>query len=485
SIFCTTVLLITALAGCNSPDGNDNPNTPPVEGNTVTQENHSGETPGGNETDDEPEPLWTPAPIEVKTLQADPTQTGDLIVYVTPNHYMVSPLIDLYKRMYPNVNVIKEDYLNADWTAFSAQLSVDIAAGKGPDVIFTDSMLNTDIYKVIQAGAFLDLDEFIEQDESFDFGEYVKEVLDAAVFNGKRYVMPYSYTPPIYIANSDRLNDIGFDLSKTSDTVSFLNEIERTIPKAQSNPDYFSTLCGSILGIELLRLSGIQLVDYETNTALPDEDGLKRLFDAYKPYYHIDSDADNIGSRVSMFGSKTNGTFTNGTIIFPPANDPAGFTYFASEMKVKGDYEMMMIPDMDGKIHATSNRAAAIRAGSPNAQNAWNFIKIMLSHEMQAKNGFSRGVPVTKSAIAAQVEEWRIICDGTAFTDAVFKQLTPREAQDYIDMVTKIEYCTFNSTLPPTRNMFIEHMTPYLKDEVSYETALTGLKNQLRLYVSE
>ncbi|MCL1820652.1 MAG: ABC transporter substrate-binding protein, partial [Oscillospiraceae bacterium] len=401
SIFCTTVLLITALAGCNSPDGNDNPNTPPIEGNTVTHEPQGGEN-SGNETDEEPEPLWTPAPIEVKNLQPDPTQTGDLIVYVTPNHYMASPLIDLYKRMYPNVNVTKENYLNANWDEFSVQLSADIAAGKGPDVIFTDSMLNTDIYKVIQAGAFLELDEFIEQDENFDFGDYVKEVLDAAVFNGRRYVIPYSYDPPLYITNTDSLNDIGFDLSKTSDCISFLNEVVRTTPKAQENPNYFSSFFGSILRRELLLLSGIPLVDYETNTALPDEEGLKKLLYAYKPYYQIDSSANS-------FGSLSAAAFVDGAIIFCKTEDPNVFTGIASEMKARSNHMMLVIPDMDGKIHATSNRAAAIRAGSPNVQNAWNFIKIMLSHEMQSKNGFTLGVPVTKSAIAAQMEEWRTI----------------------------------------------------------------------------
>jgi hypothetical protein len=33
--------------------------------------------------------------------------------------------------------------------------------------------------------------------------------------------------------------------------------------------------------------------------------------------------------------------------------------------------------------------------------------------------------------------------------------------------------------------MFYDHMTPYLENKVSYDTAIAGLRNQLKLYVSE
>ena len=486
SIFCVTVMLITALAGCNSPE-NETPNTPPVEGNTVNQEPQGGES----STDESPEPLWTPEPIEIKYLQPDPTQTGDLTVYITPSFLYGGSLIDFYKKIYPNVNVTKEDYLDADLDAFSAQLSVDIAAGKGPDVIFTDSMFNTDVYKVIQAGAFLELDDLIAQDASFDLNDddYIKEVFDAAVYNGKRYAIPFSYSIPLYIANPYRLDDIGFDLSKASDTVSFLNEVVRTTPKAQATPNYLSSFEGSILGSELLNLSGIRLVDYETNTALPDEDGLKRLLDAFKPYYHIDADADSIDSNSFRGNYMSAAPFlNNGIVMFLLTPRPTAFIFTANEMNVRSDFEMIVIPDMDGKIHANCNRAAAIRAGSPNIQNAWNFIKIMLSYEMQSHMGITRGVPVMKSAIAAQVEEYRNIWDGVTgeFKNYTFKDMSDEEAQALIDAVMDIDSCgMFGTYTSPVTKMLVDHMTPYLKDEVSYETALTGLKNQLRLYVSE
>jgi hypothetical protein len=37
----------------------------------------------------------------------------------------------------------------------------------------------------------------------------------------------------------------------------------------------------------------------------------------------------------------------------------------------------------------------------------------------------------------------------------------------------------------PMQDMFFSHMNPYFEDKVSLDTAITGLRNQLRIYMSE
>jgi len=63
--------------------------------------------------------------------------------------------------------------------------------------------------------------------------------------------------------------------------------------------------------------------------------------------------------------------------------------------------EFYPLRNMDGGITAQLESAVAVRRGSPNAQNAWNLIKIALSEEMQtstqrhANNEFT---PVNRAA---------------------------------------------------------------------------------------
>jgi multiple sugar transport system substrate-binding protein len=471
AILCALTLMIAMLAGCNG--GAVDPEPTP-------EDNRSSIATNDSDADETPTPAWTPPPILVEATQVDPDQTGDLVIYLPPYVLWTNPLIDLYKKIYPNVNVIIEDFSNTDWRGYSTQLSAELAAGKGPDIIFPSIMFESDINKMVGAGAFLDLNEMIEQDASFAFDDYVKEVIDGGIYHdGKRYVMPYTYIPSIYISSTAALNEIGFDMSKTSDIVSFWNETIRTLTKAQTNHNFRSMFNGSI-GRDLLFSSGIRLVDYENNLILPDEEKLIKLLDIYKLLYPIESDSSR---QISDLRSAH---LIEGAILFSTAPQ-LGFTIgLASELKTEGGFEMNVMPGIDGKIHASTNSTVAIRSGSPNRQNAWNFIKLMLSPEVQSDSYLIMGVPVHKKSLFAEIDILRNLYDKTAggFIGTNSTKLSEGEIQIFTDMLINVNYCNAYVS-HPINSMFIEHMTPYLKGEVSYDTAINRLRNQLSLYVSE
>jgi ABC-type glycerol-3-phosphate transport system substrate-binding protein len=457
SLLIALSLVIVMPAGCGGAVGDDS--------GTVTPKNHPGsaEPPlQGGETAT-PAPIWTPPPIPVDTLQVDETQTGELVIYIPPWSFLWSnPAIDLYRKIYPNVNLIVQDFSNAENIAYaySVQISTELAAGKGPDIIFPSHMFGSDLIKMAQAGAFLDLNELIELDESFNFDGYVKPVLDGGIFRGRRYTVPFDYFVDVYVSNTKMLDEIGFDRSKTGDAISFMSEILRALPKAQTNPAFRSMFNDNLL-FGLFRT--IELVDYETNTILPNEEGLKKLLEAYKPYYPVDS---AVGNNVNA------DQLLNGVNIFGTNNNIQIFVDLMRQLKTRGAFELSVMPDMDGKIHAWSIYTAAINSGSQNQQNAWNFIKLMLSPEYQSSEGLM--MSVHKNTLITKVEKWR--------TDA--GNISRDEAQIYLDMVMSADYCyTYNSQ--PIYDMFIEHMTPFLEDKVSWETAVNRLRNQLSLYVSE
>jgi ABC-type glycerol-3-phosphate transport system substrate-binding protein len=414
-------------------------------------------------------------------LYVDETQTGDIVIYMPPFSMGMEILVNTYRRMYPNVNVIVETPSTTDWDAYGIQLAVELAAGRGPDVIFPHFMYESDIGKMIQAGAFLDLNEFIGHDEGFNFDNYVIEVLDSGIYNGKRYVIPYSYDALVYTASTRTLDEIGFDRSQTGDIVSFINEAVRCLPRAQANPN-FRTMFNNQLWNHLRHFSGIELVDYETNTVLPDEDGLRIFLEAYKPYHHICFDHSR------FLRSITAEQLIEGAVIFHSHTIPGGFFETASQLKHQDDLEMFVIPGIDGKRHAKPWFDAAIRSGSPNAQNAWNFIKLLLSSEIQENiNIMSVWTPVHKGAIIHMLDDMRNYYDGTEIPSdngpIICARLSDAEVQAYLEAIINIDSCTLSSI--QVSRMLNEHMTPFLQDRVSWETAINGLRNQLRLYVSE
>jgi multiple sugar transport system substrate-binding protein len=487
AILCALTLMIAMLAGCNG--GAVDPEPTPEDTRTWTEMLED----AGELTDEIKERMLEEARAasRIESAFVDHDQKGDLIIYMPPgNRFMLSFAVQLYKDTYPNVNVMIQEADEDDWNAYSIQLTTELVAGRGPDIIFPPFMFDADINKMANAGAFLDLNELIEQDADFSLDDYVKGVIDSGIYRDKLYVIPYGYDLPIFIASSKNVNEIGFNMSQTGDIFSLINEIVRTLPNAQSNPN-FGTMFWANGGIwsQIRDRSSVRIVDFETNTVLPDEETLKMLLEAYKPYYQAD---DNLGDVFRRIGIERHNHLINGAITFYDTQSIWNFFEIASQVVSEGGVEMFAIPCMNGNVYATSSDTVAIRSGSPNQQNAWNFIKLLLSPQVQEDDIILLGMPVHKDSLIAKVEKYHNYFDGvvepvgTMRNDGTITSTKLSEAvvQMYLDILLNIDgSITYRSR--PVNNMLREHMTPYLRDEVSYDTAINRLRNQLSLYVSE
>jgi multiple sugar transport system substrate-binding protein len=417
---------------------------------------------------------WIPPSITNREIEVDPSQTGDLVIYIPMwSGTYLKQSIEHYQKIYPNVNVIIEDFdtPDADWLTYSTRVSTELAAGKGPDVLFPSFMFDSDGYKIANAGAFLDLNELIEEDTDFSFDDYVKGMLDSGIYNGKRYIIPTMIEmPTIFIASTQVLDNIGFDRTKTGDMFSFVSEAMRVLPNAQSNPN-FRSMFNSKLWSPMFLNGGIRFVDFETNTVLPDEDELKKLAEIYKPYYDIDNNSSLI---IYPEDDRTLRHFHSGAYVFDTLRLMSNHLIQMSEIKTNGNFEIFAVPGIDGKVHAASFNSVAIRSGSANNQNAWNFIKLLLSQEIQRFIHTNDG-PVHKDAIILQFEEYH---------DMAVNPLSKSEAEKYIEILYEVDSIK-TYEIRPIERFFSEHMRPYFEDKVSWEIAIAGLRNQLRLYVSE
>jgi multiple sugar transport system substrate-binding protein len=461
AILCAAAFILTMLSGCGTPTQET---IPPTDNNGVPVTTDDPST--------EPSPdLWSPPPISFDPTQTDPDQIGELVIYLPPHSwYWLNPTINFYREIYPNVELIIEDIGN-DYYAYSTRVSTELMAGSGPDIFFPTLMFDADMFKMADAGAFLDLNEFIEQDDSFNLDDYIKPVLDGGIFRGKRYLMPFEYNVNVFVSIPEKLDEIGFDMSEIGSPISFMDEIVRTMPKAQTNRN-FKTMATGSMWWALHTASRMKYADFEANTVLPYEETLEKLVRAYKPYFSFDGAVYETHLR----------DLRNGVTMFGVCGNITDFFFLASQINTISDIQMNVIPDMNGKIHVRSTGAATIRSGSPNQQNAWNFIKLMLSPENQSRDTF-QNMPVHKRSLIAHIERLYNFCDGVK-DHFIFTKLSNEDVQAYIALITAIDYSSsFDSS--QTNMMFHDYMMPFWEDKVSYETAIAGLKNDLRLYMSE
>ena len=157
---------------------------------------------------------------------------------------MMRAALASYKELYPDVEVglIKSD-AGASYEAMMElynQTAAQIMTGEGPDVfIINDEVM--DVEKLVRQGIFADMDPFFQADH-FDWEPYNQTIMNGGVWNGKRFVIPLSYTFPLLITSQAALDDTGFDVNACKDFKGFLEETMRFLEDpAQTRRLFYGT----------------------------------------------------------------------------------------------------------------------------------------------------------------------------------------------------------------------------------------------------
>ena len=438
---------------------------------------------------------------DLVSAKVDLTPTDELIIYVPEWEYFnpkFSEAMEAFERIYPNVDLVIQRIgtrTNSPSDRFQSRITTELMAGSGPDVIITDYF--DDLYKTIETGVFLNLNEVLEQDEDFDLNDYHRVVMDAGVYKSGRYIMPITFTAPIVLTEQKSLKNIGFDITKNTNFTSFMNEAVASMPKAREidpkgsiayisrhSMDFNQDSWGHVYGLHysLLNISAVKLVDFETGTALPDEETFRAMCEAYKPYYEYET--TSVLEHQDIYELSINGA------AYFWSRDYADHDYISWRLLMDMGYEPLFtgIYDMDGGLNATVSESVAIRAGSKNQLNAWNFIKLLISEDIQGnnRNAFYRGMVVNKAAFDRRVERSETSYGTVEFSSGSFFIPPVPEEKRHIfrDLVENITSCSF-ITRTLNNDFFLEYMEPYFKGEKTYEEAAEVLKQRLKFYISE
>jgi ABC-type glycerol-3-phosphate transport system substrate-binding protein len=499
ALLCTAVLLCGLLASCSG-----------IELEYVEEDGEiTADT--GEGMGDTPEPVGEEPPAEL--VVAELPQTDSLTLYIPNVQYWKDGLafaVEEYEKIYPDVEVTAEyiggEHGPEEWhegmTQYHQRVGPELMAGSGPDLVVVHKDTFPDIRRTMDSGVFLDLTSFAEQDAEFDMSVLNEAVMDAGVYKGKRYLMPYSYYIPSLFGIQSKLDAVGFDAAQNTDFVSLFAELNAVLPKAQENPAFvslFSTtgsldadagiLSPSSFLLPALRAADLQLVDYEREIALPDEAGLKAFCEAYKPYWQSwepgTAPSSNFYVHFKEFSLFDYNSYYMSAILNQVANTKG--------MGFEDEYGLLPLRALDGGVTAEIDCALAVNVDSQNQRNAWNFIKAMYDQKMQLGryySGMFYELPVRKNT-ARFICEWVARNSGGAFSNPedsmdqiTVAKLYPADWQPILEFFESPVDCVI-PTSTDVLAIFEECMTPYFSDEASYEECVENLRRKLELYVSE
>ena len=430
--------------------------------------------PGGAE----PAPIEVPPPVE---------QTNEgLNIWYTDYGMMVKYLdaaVTQYNQLHPDNPVTADKYF-ADSSSESndeatQQMLTEVMAGSGPDLIFFD-VGNMDIEKMVRRGVFADLEPYFEAD-NFDWSGYNQAVMDAGVWDGQRLVIPLQYNFPMLYTSQTALDETGFSIENCDTFGGLLDEIEAMQADPSQKREVFRA---KYTFYNFAQYAGIPYVDYDRQKADLSSPELKRGAEIYNNLGGLELGVldDGISGAADIRDGKA-----LWICPFPPVN---GFYTGPEVINTFDELVMMPIRDMDGGIQAQITWAVAVRNNSPNLQNAYEFIKYLLSEEFHTETLGYRWLYYSVLDFANEAY----------FQDYVYNRaapLVPPENSYGLDTVD-VRQEDFDELMDYTRQitgayfdcsetLFMRNMRTngFLSGEVSYEDAAQQAERQMDLYLSE
>ena len=332
----------------------------------------------------------------------------------------------------------------------------------------------------MEAGVFEDLNPYFENDDSIHLENYHSAILEGGVYNGSRFFVPIGYTVNAFLTTREALEDKGVELSDTPTFKEFIGALGTYITETKNHTDEY-VLSIKDLNYNFWPWSNIELVNYVDKTVNVETEEFKLLMDFMRDLYsyfeqrsrltNVDVDLIKSGTLLLKNNSTVHPTvFLNEYLRLLEDSTPVCFT----------------MPGVNGQTGAEAYYGAVIPKASANKENAYEFLKILMSEDVQGIPVLGISLPVNNQAREEIINYWIDAHieyikeeDGVDISEKV----TPEIRQFLVDMYSDVTYAANDSNA--ILDFIYESMTPYFNGEAEYDECLAQLKNKLELYVLE
>lgn len=310
----------------------------------------------------------------------------------------------------------KSDYIS--------KVNTELMSGGGADILAMDIL---PYHRLAESGRLENLDDFIAADNDFNSEDYRKNILDAARYNDKLFFMPSDYSFSYFAYDSTLIN--GAELQSAD---AFTYEQLLSIGAGAFSPDSQSKIIGmsayssrgTSLINELIKENYDEFVNAQDKTAHFDDGRFAELLELCRQYEQDGyimpgvTSGDEPIRRMErnrderyMFKSK------NHSSLLQQFNQNSGrvMSFGGSSAGNEEDDEIAGMPtNENGEVAFSYSQGYSLNANSQNKRTAWEFLKFLLSEEIQTSSSLSPfGLPLNNNARA---EKAKLLVSGALFS---------------------------------------------------------------------
>ena len=358
---------------------------------------------------------------------------------------------------------------NESSVMFFEKLYAEMLAGKGPDIFLSGPFDGFwDLPKKMDAGAFYDLNEFIENDGDFDITEYEEILMNEGLHKGKRYIFPLSYAVYSLLISKEKYEALGLLAEDFSTYERFLSTWE----DMQRNGN-LKMMAQRGWGSSFIEAQGWlgECVDYESGTVDFDLPSFRRVVELLQREHRLEN---RIGP-LEEFETYPESLFhmpTFFTLMFTPL--------YSMDTK---DMLLLPVPNANGNNTAQIMEYCMMSSSTENPDAAWLFLKTFLSDECQRElmqRQFHNYV-TTKSALIDEDIETKIAIKPIHRPELMYDD-------DVIAMIKEIYLGYDNAVINYERGRDLyTKMSDYIEsnEDQDFDSFKAELENYYRIYLTE
>lgn len=332
-----------------------------------------------------------------KEVYVQPEMKGEITISCFYEQEFLNVAAEKFMEIYPDVTVTINTYNETSGAGsvedYQTYLNTKIMTGKAEDIIFNSFLPVT---KYTEMGVFEDLSRYIALTPELNDENYFMNVLEAAKEeNGKIYLLPYmakfdviSFSEALLTEQPALEQEI--ESASFSDRMTIANELIQNTDKRN---------------VFLIQMNELSYANYLVEDVFCDfidiED--KTVNIKSEAYINLLNQIKEL-SESNAFGSDRMDFYNTEYYFAATCDYDVQAAFYELDTSAGVSYGMPMA-DKDGNVAINANGCLALNSASSNKDLAWEFMKYLLSEEVQSLPSL-HGLAVNKTGFAAVAERY-------------------------------------------------------------------------------
>lgn len=369
---------------------------------------------------------------------------------------------------------------------YAKALNTELLTGRGPDIICASKL---SFEKYSDKNLLADLGELLQQDKDFNKNNYYTNIFDALKYKDKLFTLPVCVNFSVLAANKKILQSQAIN----PDSKWTWDDFGKTGQKLPKDKKMFVSMSSKSLLSYMLNGSISNFINETEKKASFDSAEFISLLKTAKQYgdSKIPNDKFNTGnSNYSDIGA-----VQRGSVVFNPMTVGDYGSYAFLKGMYNNQVKLMEFPSVGEYKGGTfdSDSLFSINNNSKNKAVAWEFLKFLLSDEIQS--GDLDGFAVNKQALAKTAKNMMDQTKGGGMCmmastkdgkDPVTIDAKPLSQQDIDYINSFIEKASvYNRSNSGINNIIDSETTPFFSGEKTAEEVAKVIQNKVSIYLGE